>query len=378
MTLAKLEKLSLQLNHPFIFKNFIRPWLYRKNNNDVESVHEYILKFLNELEVLNILEKKQKEFYFEELEITINGKKIIPLGTAAGFDKNCEALLPLSYVFGFQEVGTIVVNFREGNPKPRVTTDAKKEAIYNAQGFPSKGVEYSLRKLREFRKKRPEYPIYANICGIPNSEKELDKSLDEVSLLIDKLNPYVDGFVWNPSSPNTEILKFLRTQEMFKKHAEIMKQKAPDKLKLVKIGPYDKNEEGKKESLSLIEAFVENGGNGIVGVNTYRIPYNWPYKSAGVSGRPLAEYRLRAVKDARERFPDIIIFATGGIFDVEDAYRTIEAGANVLQFYTPLTFYGFGLVKKIGEGLIKKLKENGYTNLEKLKYARQNFQKINT
>jgi len=44
-----------------------------------------------------------------------------PLGLAAGFDKNAEAVLPLLRLgFGFMEAGTVTPRPQAGNPRPRI------------------------------------------------------------------------------------------------------------------------------------------------------------------------------------------------------------------------------------------------------------------
>jgi dihydroorotate dehydrogenase len=48
-----------------------------------------------------------------------------------------------------------------------------------------------------------------------------------MEVLISRLRPYVQGFVWNPSSPNTPALKNLRTKELFKEHAELIRELTP-------------------------------------------------------------------------------------------------------------------------------------------------------
>ena len=55
-----------------------------------------------------------------------------PIGLAAGFDKNAEAIDGLSKLgFGFLEVGTVTPKPQEGNEKPRVFRVAEKNAIIN-------------------------------------------------------------------------------------------------------------------------------------------------------------------------------------------------------------------------------------------------------
>jgi dihydroorotate dehydrogenase len=55
-----------------------------------------------------------------------------PIGCAAGFDKNGEALKGLYKIgFGFVEIGTVTPLAQEGNPKPRVFRLADDRAVVN-------------------------------------------------------------------------------------------------------------------------------------------------------------------------------------------------------------------------------------------------------
>lgn len=67
------------------------------------------------------------------LSTTVLGIKFTnPIGLAAGFDKNAEAIDGLSKLgFGFLEVGTVTPKPQEGNEKPRVFRVAEKNAIIN-------------------------------------------------------------------------------------------------------------------------------------------------------------------------------------------------------------------------------------------------------
>jgi dihydroorotate dehydrogenase len=65
-----------------------------------------------------------------------------PLGLAAGFDKDAEAvdgLLGLG--FGFVEVGSITPLPQPGNDKPRVFRLPEARAVINRYGFNSKGLD---------------------------------------------------------------------------------------------------------------------------------------------------------------------------------------------------------------------------------------------
>lgn len=373
LSLSDRMDLLRGLFDPNYFKEHVRPKLYKKCDNDAEKVHEGTLDILNKnqwaLELISPFFQPPKE-----LMVSLNGKKIAPFGTAAGLDKNGDILTPLSHLLRYrpQEPGTVVVNFRKGNDQPRVAADDKLEDAWNAQGFPSKGLSYFLDKIRDFREARGDKPVvYVSICGLPISEERaLEVAMQEMEQLLTTLNPYVNGFVWNPASPNTAALTRLRTPQIFRENAELMRRYAPNKLLLVKIGPY--TEETKNQVFSLIDGFMEGGGHGVVGVNTVMFPKeqipvsNWGYPSGGRSGRFLLAYRMRAVRDMHEAFPNAVIVATGGIYDGDDAYETFKAGATMLEGYTPYTFYGLGLLPRMERRVAQRLRQDGYQSLEQL------------
>jgi hypothetical protein len=235
------------------FHNIVRPMLYQKCSEDPklvreglpESVHELILDSLHE----NAWATRFIAPFFkapENVIITIKEKRWVPFGTAAGVDKNCLALEAFGNIFGFQEPGTVIIPGRKGNDKPRVAVSEKDQDIYNAQGFPSDGVEKSSKRLSDYRENGGNAKIIVSICGLPlddskvSEEVAVGRALDEILDLIEKL-PNVQGYVWNPFSPNTASLKMLRKPSTFHRVA-LMLQVFEYQLKLVKMGPYEKQE----------------------------------------------------------------------------------------------------------------------------------------
>ncbi|MSP79245.1 MAG: hypothetical protein EXR67_06835 [Dehalococcoidia bacterium] len=380
MALNSLERFVFEqsLRYPVLFRKLVRPQLYQRNHSDPELVHEAALKLLGDPVVIDTLNKHYSLLFKAPPELTIElaGRHIAPFGTAAGFDKNGDALEALSHVFGFQEPGTVVLYPRPGNPRPRVATDDAHEDLYNAQGFPSQGLDYFLANLTRYRnstfRPRPS-SIFVSICGLPPAEQHaVEFALKEMETLLTRIAPFADGFVWNPFSPNTAALSLLRKPEVFRETARLMWKHAEQKLRLVKMGPYEPDTAEATDSLKLVEAFLEGGGHGVVLVNTKAFPKDqvpvktWGYPSAGRSGRFLKPYRLRAVRDIRQAFPQAVIIASGGISDGLDAYETFKAGATALEGYTPYTYHGYGLLAHIARGVAYHLQAEGYKNLEEL------------
>ncbi len=352
------------------FKETVRPMLYGKADGNPETVHENVLKNLSTYSFAMPL---LAPFFNTrpELQISVQGKRIAPFGTAAGLDKDGDALAPLSNFFGFLEPGTVVINAREGNPKPRVFAHEPELAIFNAQGFPSKGIDHFENNLKAYSRNKRRVPIYVSICGLPLSEENaLEQAMEEMKILMKRLEPFVDGFVWNPYSPNTSALTKLRNPDTFMSTAQLMEESAPNALRLVKIGPYTEEQQG--FSLNLVKSFIDGNGHGVVTSNTLMVPRenipakSWGYASAGESGRPLFKYMLRSCRDIRGRFPDSVIIATGGIFNGHDAFDAFKNGSTMVSGFTPYTFYGVGLVRNIKKELFNELRKEGYDNLTEL------------
>ena len=72
-----------------------------------------------------------------------------PLGLAAGFDKNAQAVDALAGLgFGFVEVGSLTPLAQEGNPKPRLFRLAQDRAVINRFGFNNQGHAAALPRLQ--------------------------------------------------------------------------------------------------------------------------------------------------------------------------------------------------------------------------------------
>ncbi|MFH1325143.1 MAG: hypothetical protein ABIH49_00030 [archaeon] len=366
------EIFKLSLTNPFIFRNVVRPVAYRRAGGNPERVHDMALEMLNKY--FDVVKEVASQFDFPDLHVDVCGRDVMPFAPAEGLDKNGIALNSLSNLFGFLPWGTVVYDERKGNPEPRVYMDDKNQTGYNAQGFPSRGLDFAEERARVYWEKGGRKPLISSVCGLPEKEgiPNLDNSYEELSAIVTRLNPYSEGFVWNPFSPNTDALKLLRTKEVFRESAELARRIIDkDKLLLVKMGPCNNNYDEIQEWLSLLGGFLDGGGNGIVAVNTYKVPKeqvpskNWGYLSAGASGRVLQNYRQNAINDIRETFGEKpIVIAEGGIDSAEEAWMALEDGANLLAGYTPYIFNGFGLIPKMAKGIIKELNKRGYKTLK--------------
>jgi dihydroorotate dehydrogenase len=83
-----------------------------------------------------------------------------PGGLAAGFDKNAEAIAPLSRAgFGFLEVGAATPRPQPGNAKPRLFRLTEDAAAINRFGFNNDGMEAIAARLAA----APRCPVGLNL-----------------------------------------------------------------------------------------------------------------------------------------------------------------------------------------------------------------------
>jgi len=362
---------------PSLFRLY-RRYLYSRYKATDELAQAEIVHEKAKERLIKMTEKfRQNAEYFDpgdQLAVRIADLELKgPVGIAAGFDKNCDVLEPTSYIFGFLNPGSVLKEPRAGNyqrPKSegtvRIIIDDEREAIVNAQGYPHKGLDYTVNNLKKFNEgPKGKARILLNFSGITDTYTE-DAVLDSCKEILVRTSPYVDfGFEENRTSPNTDFNKTLQTPEFTKKIIDLMNTHVPGKAKASKISPYSSlqpSEEERASKLKSIKVFYENGGEVVVIGNTRpvntkesQLTKKFARAVAGESGRPLFPYMLKMVEDVHKAFPDLAIIACGGIFSGEDAWKGYEKGATLVELYTALTFYGFGVVRDIHDVLKKKL-----------------------
>lgn len=291
-----------------------------------------------------------------------------PVGLAAGFDKNAEAISGLqSQGFGFIEIGTVTKLPQEGNPKPRIFRLSEDKAIINRLGFNNGGIDTFTANLAD--RDRARGIVGANI----GKNRDSKDTIGDYTSLLEAVYPLADYVTINVSSPNTAGLRDLQQ----KKHlhgllAAIMETRrtlAADHHRnvplLLKISP-DIDDVVKEE---VAEVSLNHGIDGmIIGNTTIRRPTTLKSlqrsEAGGLSGTPLFALSTQVLSDmyrlTQGRIP---LIGVGGIASGADAYAKIRAGASMIQLYTALTYQGFGLVKKINQRLIELLERDDFSHI---------------
>jgi dihydroorotate dehydrogenase len=89
------------------------------------------------------------------------------------------------------------------------------------------------------------------------------------------------------------------------------------------------------------------------------------FGAGGLSGAPLRSRSTRMVAALRRLTrgsPEIV--GVGGVFNAEDAWEKICAGASLVQLYTGFVYEGAGIVRRINEGLAAILEREGFRTLD--------------
>jgi dihydroorotate dehydrogenase len=286
-----------------------------------------------------------------------------PVGLAAGFDKNAEAVPGLAALgFGFLEVGTLTPRPQEGNPKPRVFRVPQAQALINRLGFNNVGIP-GVGPVP-----RVGIPVGFNIGK--NKDTPNEYAADDYLACLDAFFDRADFFVANVSSPNTPGLRGLQAPAEMEPLLNALARRAdglsiersrPRPPLFVKISPDEDFGEG------VAEAALKAGFDGIVATNTTRsregLPADVP-QDGGMSGKPLfarsTEWVRRIYRSTRGSLP---IIGVGGIFSARDAYEKILAGASLVEVYTGFIYNGPGFVGAINRGLLDLLRRDGFSSI---------------
>jgi dihydroorotate dehydrogenase len=372
----------------WLHKKVLRPLLFTQ---DSERAHNFVVNQLARVSRSKFAcDVVEKIFGSPELPTEVFGLNFPnPVGLAAGMDKHAAAVPGWAALgFGFSELGGVTWHAQPGNPKPRMFRAIADEAVINRMGFNNSGAEAVARKLAEWKKsgRWPDHPVGINLGK--SKITPLENAAGDYANSFRVLRDLADFFVVNVSSPNTPNLRQLQDkaaldeilaaiQEVNSRFGvppsggstEPAKAGTPNKPILVKVAP-DLSFEALDEILELV---APRNIAGIVATNTtITRPQTNDAKlqkiyaeTGGLSGRPL---RQRSTEIIRHLFKQtngkLPIIGVGGIFDADDAWEKIAAGASLVQVYTGMVYEGPGIAKKIVTGLIERMEIAGMKKLQ--------------
>jgi len=328
------------------------------NRMDPEFGHKLAIKSLN----MGLVGGKGP-YTSPRLRSTLAGLDLPnPIGLAAGFDKNAQAIAPLLKTgFGFIEMGAATPEPQDGNPKPRLFRLTEDRASINRFGFNNDGMQVIADRLS----RRPKTGIVGLNVGANKTSSH--RAIDYVKVL-EVCGPFVDFATINVSSPNTEKLRDLQgrsalsalaagvmeTRDQLEVKIPIFLKVAPD------LAPADIEDISYVVRMSRIDAVIATNTtithDGLISEHAH--------ETGGLSGAPLFEMSTRVLAQFSNLLGDEVpLIGVGGISNAEQAYAKIKAGASALQFYTALVFGGFSSVNRIAHGLDQLLEQDGFSNI---------------
>lgn len=315
-----------------------------------------------------------------------------PIGLAAGFDKNAEAVEGLLGLgFGFVEVGSVTPIPQEGNPKPRIFRLREQGAIINRCGFNSEGIVVVAKRLgaQHGKRKLDETSSTSAVSSdgkqggkagpgilgvnLGKNKTSEDAAADYVQG-VHTLSQYADYLVINVSSPNTPGLRQLQGRKQLKDLVKKV-QAARDEMQwgeegpppmLVKIAPDLSKQD--LEDIAVVALALRVDGL-IISNTTISRPdpvskHPLAEESGGLSGKPLFDASTSILKQmyvlTKGKIP---LIGCGGVSSGEDAYKKIRAGATLVQLYSAFAYGGPALIPEIKAELAKCLERDGFKSI---------------
>ncbi|WKV49756.1 quinone-dependent dihydroorotate dehydrogenase [Dickeya fangzhongdai] len=290
-----------------------------------------------------------------------------PIGLAAGFDKDAQAVNALAALgFSFVEAGAVTPLPQPGNPKPRLFRFPKQQSLINQYGFNSRGLDYVAANLAQVRR---DTQVGINI----GKNKHSDDPLQDYATCASRLMEQVDFITLNFSSPNTPGLRNLVDEKHLRPvlaTVQSLRQasSAPARI-LFKLSP-DMEHSAVHD---LIELLIEHQVDGIIVSNTttQRESIDHPQARSlggGLSGlalKKLSEQMLERVYPlAKNR---LAIIASGGLFTGQDIYDRIIRGADLVQILTSFVYHGPGIIYTMLRQLREIMDQQGIRHLSSIK-----------
>lgn len=356
-----------------LYRSLLRPLLF---SLPPETAHELALQSLSFAPKLTqtIIGDRFKRSPFGKLRrfgLTFSN----PVGLAAGFDKDGIALASLAALgFGFIEAGTVTYHPQPGNERPRLFRLPLDKALINRAGFNNEGAAAFAKRVKA---NRPDCVLGVSIGK--SKVVALEAAVEDYLKSFEAVYPVADYIAVNVSSPNTPRLRELQQAGQLEELLRAL-QERNQKLAgqpggrgvlplLVKLSP-----DLEREELQNVVAVAQrNEVAGLIATNTTTARPQLrtcaeqvrACGEGGLSGAPLRAKSLETIATLYKLTGGSMpLIGVGGIFNADDAWAMISAGAGLLQIYTGFIYEGPSIAKTINEGLRQIVSSQGFVSLD--------------
>ena len=335
----------------------LRPLLFRF---DAETSHHVTFLILRLLYYLGggILFRLCYKRRTPTLPVTVMGLSFCnPVGLAAGLDKDAQFIRPLAD-FGFSaiELGTVTPRAQQGNSKARLFRVPTQHALINRMGFNNAGIAKFVQNLGRSKK-----PCLIGVNIGKNRDTPIERAVDDYLSALRAVYRHADYVAVNISSPNTPGLRTLQEQTQLAGLLRALKSEQVELAKTrgvyvpiaLKIAPdLDDN-----QITTIAQCVLEHQFDAVIATNTTLSRPGSEHEliareEGGMSGRPLRAFSTEVIRKLFAQLQGKIpIIGVGGIESAQDAWDKLVAGADLVQIYTGLIYYGPDLVRIIVQDL---------------------------
>jgi len=284
------------------------------------------------------------------------------VGLAAGLDKNGRCIDGLAALgFGSIEVGTVTPLAQPGNPKPRMFRLPEAQALINRLGFNNDGLAAFIANV-----KRSRFRSQGGILGLnigKNAATPIERAASDYLVCLDGVYPHADYVTINISSPNTQNLRALQSDDALdallgavqQRKAALARQHGRSVPLFVKIAP----DLDAAQVAAIAASLKRHAIDGVIATNTTIArdavkALRHGNEAGGLSGAPVFEASNRVIAQLRRALGAAYpIIGVGGVMSAADARAKIAAGANLVQVYTGFIYQGPALIDAAARALAK-------------------------
>ncbi len=338
--------------------SMVKPLLF---NMDAERSHDVVMAALRKASQSKLALNALNKLYADKIPhrpTQVMGLTLKhPVGLAAGLDKQGAAGNALNALgFAWVEYGTVTPMPQDGNSKPRLFRLREHNAIINRLGFNSIGLEQFIRNINKMDK--------TSIKGLnigKNAVTPIEKANEDYIAGMNAVYPLADYICVNISSPNTQNLRALQSDEsldsllkaLLNTRKVLQDKHGFNRPIVLKIAPDLESNQIDHIAKSLIKYQIDGLAATNTTINRPKVgSHALSAETGGLSGAPLTPLATDCIHAFRQRLQgEVAILGSGGILSATDAQEKLEAGADALQIYTGFIYKGPKLIREIVQSL---------------------------